>query len=734
MNTKLILFSAILLSWSLPSFSQFTGDRRPTFGPGDPERINARRSGRMDRDEIDDLRPDRPSRPPAPSRPNIGRGPSSFDSVDEDRIGRGRIGRGDREIEAPIGRGTLEIPEEDPRDDYNIGISGSDRTIARTSEGRVITCESDEEFVPLALMKLISESGDGIAIESDISDGSVDDDKKTITVKIPSYLGSCADLKPKIHQDTGKNLVVVTVENKFPLDDFLLGKGKFKRAQNVIPRPGVTGVAGNPYTQEDLNDMTTTEKFEACMTIKRQLVPNGRGGAQLKWPKRKGYKTTLAESIPVEFTPNKNMKVIFGSPKQASRDYGAAYSWDGDSEVSINNPTKCLSFEEMSEGGKYLFDETDRRYANLQEDCEGNFLEVMKGLKRVVDFAEKDLFKQVLERELDNKLEEMAKDRYKRLENLAKKLNDKSITRAEAERLSQDYLNYIRELDTYYLKPKIDKLRKLVLQRQRGKNLSKSKKAQLDEQILELNKQIGAYSSRKLDKKLDSKATLANLRNLGLTEEAEEIAEFKLYSSYYGRVYETKEKKERRGGKLTIDNAQSQIYKRLGQYRKENMVYDQAYSAKTGQGNFSRQFVGRIQQSQQLLQKAYVDYQKGEMEAMKACQYGILGSLQNPVKCKRVMDPKARQRRQMQLQEKVKYYQKKVQADHGTYQQFVKLEKIGREYKQKQKEKVAKSKGKGKKPGDLTNAIGDMDSILDDGNPFNFDYEKFSKDAGSTDG
>jgi hypothetical protein len=387
----------------------------------------------------------------------------------------------------------------------------------------------------------------------------------------------------------------------------------------------------------------------------------------------------------------------------------------------------------MSEGGKYLYDETDRKYANLQEDCEGNFLEVMKGLKKVVDFAEKDLFKQVLERELENKLEEMAKDRYKRLELLAEKLNDKTITRVEAERISQDYLNYIRELDTYYLKPKIEKLRKVVLQRQRGKDLSKSQKAKLDKEIFELNKQIGAYSSRKLDKKLNSKETLANLRNLGLTEQAEEIAEFKLYSSYYGRVYETPQKNEKRGSKLTIDSAQSQIYKRLGQYRIENKVYDQAYQAKTGQGNFSRQFVGRIQQSQQLLQKAYVDYQKGEMQAMKSCQRTILGGIQNPVKCKRAMDPKARQRRMMQLQEKVKYYQKKVQKDHGTYKQFVNLERIGMEYKQKQKEKAEKAKGKGKMPGDITDTIGGMEDILDSSNPFNFDYEKFSKDAGSSD-
>jgi len=727
MYTKKILFSLFLLTWSLPGFSQFTGDRRPTFGPGDPERARGRRSGRMDTDEIERLRPDRPG-----TRPSVSRGVSSVEEEDEDRIGRGRISRGDKEIIAPVSKGKVE--EEEIPDDFRRGIAGADKTVAKTSEGKVITCESDEDYLPLSLMKLMSENGDGVEIESDINDGSVPDNQKTVTIKIPSYLGSCADLKPKIHQDSGSNLVVVTVENKFPLDDFLLGTGKFKkaRAKDIPARVGVTGVEGNSFTQADLDKMTTTEKFEACMTIKKQLVPNGKGGAELKWPKRKGYKTTLSESIPVDFTPNKNMKVVFGSPREAGRAYGPAYSWDDKSQVSINNPAKCLAFEDMTEGGKFLFDETDRKYANLQEDCEGNFLEVMKGLKNVVDFAEKDLFKEVLERELDNKLDEMAKDRYKRLENIAKKLNDKNISRGEAEILSQQYLNYVRELDTYYLKPKVDKLRKLVLQKGRGKDLPKSEKDRLDKEILELNKQIGFFSSKKLDKKLKSKETMANLRQLGLTEEAEEIAEFKLYSAYYARVYDTPTKNEKRGSKLTIDNAQSQIYKRLGKYRQENKIYEQAYQAKTGQGNFSRQFVGRIQQSQQLLQKAYTDYQKGEMEAMKACQYTMLGSLRNPVKCKRVMDPKARQKRQMMLQEKVKYYQKKVQTDHGTYKQFVKLEQQGMDYKQKQKEKEDKAKGKGK-PGDFTQAIGDMDDILDDGNPFNFDYEKFSSDAGSKD-
>ncbi|RLA65056.1 MAG: hypothetical protein DRQ88_02640 [Epsilonproteobacteria bacterium] len=723
MYTKLILFSVLLLGWSLPSYSQFRGDRRPTFGVDDPERGRGRRSGRMDVDDIERLRPD------SPSRPDIGRGPSFSDAEGDNRANEGRFGRGEREIEAPV-----EEVVEEATEDFRRGIRGSDRTIARTSEGRVITCDSDELYVPLSLMKLISESGDGIEIESDINDGSVPNDQKTISIKIPSYLGSCADLKPKIHQDSGSNLVVVTIENMFPLDNYLLGKGKFKKggAKDVIPRVGVTGVQGNSYTQEDLDEMTTTEKFEACMTINKQLVPNGRGGADLNWPKRKGYKTTLSESIPVEFTSNKNMKVVFGSPKQAARDYGAAFAWDQKSQVSINNPAKCLSFEDMAEGGEFLFDDTDRRYANLQENCEGNFLEVMKGLKKVVDFAEKDLFKDVLERELDNKLEEMAQDRYKRLEGIAKKLNNKNITRDEAERLVQDYLNYVREVDTYYLKPKVDKLRKLVLQKQRGKDLSKSQQNKLDKEILELNKQIGAYASTKMDKKLNSKDTLANLRKLGLTEEAEEIAEFKLYSSYYARVYDRPTKNEKRGQKLSIDSAQSQIYKRLGQYRKENMVYDQAYKAKTGQGNFSRQFAGRIKQSQEFLKKAYTDYQKEEMEAQKACQYSILGTLQNPVKCKRVMDPKEQQKRQMRLQEKVKYYQKKVNADHETYKQFVELERIGMDYKQKQKEQENKKKGKGKS-GNLNVAIGGMDDILDSSNPFHFDYEKFADNSGAAD-
>jgi len=565
-------------------------------------------------------------------------------------------------------------------------------------------------------LKLITENGEGIEIESNLDDTKVPQDQKTVSLKIPSYIGGCAELKPKIHQDENSNLMIVTVENDFDLDKFLLGKSK-------IPRVGVTGVEGNNYKESDLKAMNATEKFEACMTIKEILVPDGRGSAELNWPQKKGYKSSITAPIKVSFNPEGDTKIVFGTPKEAARDYGAAYGWDQNSKVSINNPAKCLILEELAPNkGMYLYDGQDRKYVSLKESCEGNYLTVMEGLKKVSDFAERDLFKRILEKELDQKLEVMVQDRFSRLAVISKELNNPELSREDAERLSGQYLNFIREIDTYYTKPKIEKLRKIYSQKQMTQNLSPAQKDRIDRDILVLNRQISQYSTGKIDKSLDSKSTMGNLRRLGLTEEAEEIAEFKLYSSYYGRVYDKPEAKETRGPKLNADQAQGQIFKQLAQYKSESEMYDKAYKARTGQGNFSSLYAQRIKQNQESLNRAYMDYQSQEMKNYSYCQMSIIGSQVNPYKCKQVMSAQAVQRRQAQLAEKVKFFQTKTQKDNDIYRQFQELERIGRETKEAEKLKQQQKQV----ITNITEISENYDDLLDRGNPFSFDYERTS--------
>ncbi len=643
-----------------------------------------------------------------PSERHGGRGPS-FDSKADVPItvGKGVFSRGPKELEFPAPSFSETTQGEPPKIDSFVPI-------AQTTKTKILSCEGDQKFVPLTLLKLITENGEGIEIESNLDDTRVPPDKKTVSLKIPSYIGACADFKPKLNQDQDSNLLVVTVENDFPLDQFLLGKNK-------IPRVGVTGVEGNPYTAADLNKMSVTEKFEACMTIQEILVPDGRGSAELAWPKKKGYKSAETEPIKISFNPGGNTKIVFGTPREAARDYGASFRWDTTSKMNIENPAKCLALEELSPGkGMFLFDDEDRKYVSLKEKCEGNYLQVMDGLKKVTDFAEKDLFKKILEKELDQKLEIMVQDRFSRLTEISKRLNDPNLSREEAEKLSDQYLTFLREIDTYYTKPKIEKLRKIVSQKQMGTNLNPQQKDVLDREILVLNRQIAQYSTGKIDKALDSKSTMGNLRRLGLTDEAEEIAEFKLYSSYYGRVYDRPESKETRGPKLTIDQAQGQIFKQLAQYKSESQVYDQAYKARTGQGTFSSIYGQRIKQNQEAMNRAYQDFQQQEMKNYSYCQISIIGSMVNPYKCQQVMSASAVQRRQAQLLEKIKYFQTKTQKDNEMYRQFFELERIGREVKEAEKVREQKNRV----IDNLDNISQNYDDLLDKGNPFTFDYEK----------
>jgi hypothetical protein len=98
----------------------------------------------------------------------------------------------------------------------------------------------------------------------------------------------------------------------------------------------------------------------------------------------------------------------------------------------------------------------------------------------------------------------------------------------------------------------------------------------------------------------------------------------------------------------------------------------------------------------------------------------IIGTMVNPYKCQQVMSAKSVQNRQLQLMEKIKYFQSKTQKDNELYRQFFELEKIGREVKEAEKARLQRNQ--------VVNNINEIsenyDDLLDRGNPFNFDYER----------
>lgn len=547
-------------------------------------------------------------------------------------------------------------------------------TIVRSSSGEVAKCE-DGNTLPLSLLKLITENGNGIEITHNLTNLNIPKDQKRVTVDIPSYLGNCADLSPKIFQDEKQNLLSVTVENNFPIDDYLLGLGEFK---DKGPRKKIKGLGminsnGKNYTADDLKKMNAVEKFEACMTLEGLLSMNDNNQPELKWPEVKGYKESNSQSFNIDFNPNKDLKVIFASPREGARAYGPAFSYDENSTVAFNNATKCLKREEIIRGGVYLWDEVDRKYAKLQEDCLGSHHRIKDALARIGEFPEKDLFRKILEKQLQNELNEMAQDRFKRMEDLSKKMLDPKTGRDEMEKYSGEYISFVRELDNFYVKNKIDELEKYTKKRSSA-NVSEKEKKEIDLEILRLNKEISQYSSGEVSKKLNSTKVLEKLRENGLVDEANEIAEFKLKSLYFGRVYFYPIKPDERGNSMTFQEAEKKLRKDSTKYRKDSELFSKVYMSKTGQGKFSTDYAKKMQGSQARIQAAYASYQAEEQKAMSYCQITMIGSVQNSVKCKQLMSPEARQRRMRTLQAKVNAYQGKMTQDHEIYKKLFALE------------------------------------------------------------
>ncbi len=538
-----------------------------------------------------------------------------------------------------------------------------------SSEGETAKC-SDGTTVPLNLLKLITINGNGIEIEHNIVNSAIPNDQKSVTVNIPNHISTCSDFVPKVHQDQDRNTLFVTVENKFDLDGYLRGKKKIKGV-------GVPG-DGEAYSESDLKELSPLEKYEACMTISGVFIPRDNAdpskGIKINWPEGKGYTPKYSKAINIKFNPSQDMRVLFASPIEGGNLYGAAYDFDNDVPMNFNNPAKCLLKEELDRGGVNLWDEVDRKYATLKADCEGGHLKIRNAMKRLGEFPEQDAFRKILEKQLENELEEMAEDRYKRLTELGDRIRDPNLTRQQAEQLSAEYVSYTRELKNFYFQPKLDKLKKLS-EKRKNSSLSSKERAQIDSQIGEINNQIGSFEKGPLSKKMNVAKTMDAFRKQGLVDEANEVAELKLTSGVFMQVHFGG--KDRKSKGMTYEEAEKQVAVRSKKYRKDSELFAKAYMAKSGEGKFSGLFLANIQSTQRKMQTELVKYQANEMKYMRYCSRTIIGSIQNPIKCKQYMSAKSIGKRRGMLDSKLKSLQKSLGRNHELYQNFVQLEREG---------------------------------------------------------
>ena len=539
-----------------------------------------------------------------------------------------------------------------------------------SSEGETSKC-SDGKTVPLNLLKLITVNGNGIEIEHNIVNSTVPMDKKTVTVNIPNHITTCSDFTPKVHQDSQRNSLFVTVENNFDLDNYLKDK-------SVIEKVGVAGSSAKKYDAELLKKMTPLEKYEACMTIAGVFTKDSSGedkGIKVNWPEGKGYGPKYSKAIKINFNPKQDMRVLFASPVEGGNLYGAAYNWDNDVPMNFNNPAKCLLKEELDMGGVNLWDEVDRKYAKLKEDCEGGHIKIRNAMKRLGEFPEQDVFKKILEKQLENELEEMAEDRYKRLTQLGDKIRDPNLTRPQAEQLSAEYVSYVRELNNFYIQPKLEKLKKLETKR---KSASSSKeRGIIDGKIKELNSQIGSFEDGPLSKKMNVAKTMDALRKQGLVDEANEVAELKLTSGIFRDVHFGRKGQKRKS--LTYQEAENLVRTKRLAYNRQSVLFSQAYMARTGEGKFSGLFLNNIKSVQRKMQTEMVKFRAQEMKYLRYCSRTMIGSMQNPMRCKKSMSAKAVGRRRGMLNSKLKSLEKKLGQNHEHYQKFVNLEREGLE-------------------------------------------------------
>ena len=506
-----------------------------------------------------------------------------------------------------------------------------------------------EIFFPLELFtQLARNEGDKVDIQVKPNN--------QIAVKIPPVINICGEFKPKIIQNEITKNVTVLIQLK--------------------------GIDGKMLSHKELEDCLSSDKNKILVDgkIDHDKVPkNGYTESTTSFGYKFDKKDEVVNDITVSYAFPKSYNSVDG--------YRPLYG------IIENAPPipgqKCMLSEKVAGTSTYINEGAEAWIEKINTACETRNVDEIISVKKSAGNAPAlhHVMAKVME-EMDTAIFNLSKPEAERINNemvaIETKLNKNrdSMDEAQAKKEITKYTNLVKELDTKFINPAIYRLDNLMKKRDTIADDDSAEMKALDEEIKNLNEEIGKFSKKNQTSLVSLYSTM---EKYAFNDSAKAIEDIRLKSHFYAQVYGGPTD-SRRGKPITFEKANKEQFDRLKKFEKSLDSWTDVYLV--GQGNMfpivktEREREGAINR----MNSRYAAFEKKEMtDYNNYCSAGMTGGVRNPVKCKQFMSGRdKRMSIELKKREKDLYYIKgkndkltKMGMTYNEYQNKLASQEVG---------------------------------------------------------
>ena len=518
-------------------------------------------------------------------------------------------------------------------------------TPGRASEERVdikegtasVSCKQDPEsaaYFPLDFFQNITRDGSSLSFE--LRPGN------KVLVTIPASIDSCGKFKPQLYQDPVTKNVTILMLNP-----------------------------GQSYSQ-----------YLTCLEDKNILKDGKIDHDNIPGNQYSEYSYVLDYDFEKDRDIKDTVKLSYGYPKAYAGKDGYQSTFGLDKDVQLPS-SLCMAAEKIQPEISYINKGQDVLIEELKTICKTGDAQRIAEARKSIGNA--DALKDIAEKiqaELDAGYLVAVKQDVARISAQMLKIEDRltkekdTLDESAAKKLTKQYSDLTKELDSKFLNPAIYRLDTLMKQVS-DMDEEDPKRAEVDAEIKKINEDVGAFAARKNA----FPALYSVMEKYAINDSAKTIEDIRLKSFWYGSVY-AGPADSKRGKPITFEEANQKQYAGLQKF--DRVLTDWTDQYLVGKGNlFPIQKTEKERtNAYEKMNKRWYDYQVNEQTNMqKYCAAGWTGSPKNPVQCKAFMSgAKARQDAELERRKKDLLFIK------GRND---KLTKMGSSYNEYQKRQVA---------------------------------------------
>ncbi|MBC7540141.1 MAG: hypothetical protein H7281_15055 [Bacteriovorax sp.] len=453
-----------------------------------------------------------------------------------------------------------------------------------------VSCKQDPDaatYFPLDFFQNITRDGSSLSFEQR-------PDNK-ILVKMPASIDTCGKFKPQLYQDPTTKSVTILMQ---------------------------------------LEDGKTYSQYLACLQEKNILKDGKIDHDTIEGKQYSEYSYVLDYSFSKDKDIKKSLKLSYGYPKAFSGKDGYPSPYGIDNDVELPS-SLCMAAEKVQPEITYINKGQDVLIDELKAICKSGDAQKIAEARKSIGNA--DALKDIAEKiksELDAGYLVAVKQDVAKISAAMLKIEDRltkekdSIDESTAKKLTRQYADLAKDLDSKFLNPAIYRLDTLMKQ-VADMDSEDPKKKVVDDEIKKINEDVGAFAARKSG----FPALYSVMEKFAINDSAKTIEDIRLKSYWYGTVY-AGPTDEKRGKPITFEEANQKQYAGLQKFDKVLTDWTDQYLV--GKGNLSP-----IQKTErertatyEKMNKRWYDYQADEQaKYQKYCSVGMMGSVQNPVQC-----------------------------------------------------------------------------------------------------